>query len=87
MGRTATATLSRPRAAARPRIRNWYENLAWRPEVWVQVMADRFTARARTAMGAEKATLWKTMTAISPLYEEYQARTTREIPVVIIERV
>lgn len=50
-------------------------------------MADRFKARARTAMGAEKPKLWKTMTAISPLYEEYQARTTREIPVVIIERV
>ena len=50
------------------------------------MMADRFKARACTATGAEKPKLWKTMTAISPLYEEYQARTTREFPVVIIER-
>ena len=35
---------------------------------------------------AERAALWKTMAAIWPPYDEYQARTTREIPVVIIER-
>ncbi len=57
------------------------------PEVHVQVMADRFKARARAATPAEKPALWKTMTAIWPAYEEYQARTTREIPVVIIERI
>ena len=64
----------------------WYENLAARPEVTVQVMADRFTARARTASAPERAALWKTMAAIWPPYDEYQARTTREIPVVILER-
>lgn len=65
----------------------WYENLTARPDVAVQVMAERFAARARTASGAEKPALWKTMAAIWPAYEEYQARTTREIPLVIIERV
>jgi hypothetical protein len=35
----------------------------------------------------EKPALWKTMAAIWPPYEEYQTRTTREIPVVILERV
>jgi deazaflavin-dependent oxidoreductase (nitroreductase family) len=55
-------------------------------EVRVQVMAGRFKARARTATPAEKPALWKTMTTIWPPYAEYQARTTREIPVVIIER-
>jgi deazaflavin-dependent oxidoreductase (nitroreductase family) len=65
----------------------WYENLVAQPEAQVQVMADRFRARARTATAAEKPTLWKTMTAIWPAYAEYQARTAREIPVVIIERV
>ena len=64
----------------------WYENLATRPEVTVQVMADRFKARARTASAAERPALWKTMAAIWPPYDEYQARTTREIPVVILER-
>jgi deazaflavin-dependent oxidoreductase (nitroreductase family) len=66
---------------------DWYQNLAADPEVQVQVMADRFKARARTATAAEKSALWKTMISIWPPYDEYQARTTREIPVVILERV
>ena len=74
---------SRGGAPAHP---DWYQNLVAQPEVHVQVMADRFKARARTASTAEKPALWKTMTAIWPPYEEYQARTTREIPVVILER-
>lgn len=65
----------------------WYENLVAQPEVQVQVMADRFTARARTATPAERPALWKTMAAIWPPYDEYQARTMREIPVVVLERV
>jgi hypothetical protein len=50
-------------------------------------MADRFKARASTATETEKPALWKKMVAIWPPYEEYQQRTPREIPVVIIERV
>ena len=64
----------------------WYDNLSAQPEVQVQVMADRFKARARTASAAERAALWKTMAAIWPPYDEYQARTARQIPVVILER-
>lgn len=64
----------------------WYDNLTARPDVRVQVMAERFAARARTASKAEKPALWKTMAAIWPAYGDYQARTAREIPVVIIER-
>jgi deazaflavin-dependent oxidoreductase (nitroreductase family) len=69
-----------------PRHPAWYENLTAHPEVQVQVMAERFAARAHTASGAEKPALWRTMAAIWPAYEDYQARTTREIPLVIIER-
>ncbi len=69
-----------------PKHPDWYENLVAHSEVHVQVMADRFKARARTATAAEKPTLWKTMTAIWPPYDEYQTRTPREIPVVILER-
>jgi len=65
----------------------WYENLVAQPVVQVQVMADRFKARARTATAAEKPALWKTMTAIWPPYDEYQKRTAREIPLVILERI
>ena len=66
---------------------SWYENLVAQPIVQVQVMADRFKARARTAMAAERPALWKTMAAIWPAYDEYQQRTAREIPVVILERI
>ena len=69
-----------------PEHPDWYKNLAVQPGVQVQVMADRFKARARTATAAEKAVLWKTMTSIWPAYDQYQTRTTREIPLVIIER-
>jgi deazaflavin-dependent oxidoreductase (nitroreductase family) len=64
----------------------WYENLAAQPEVEVQVLADRFRARARTATAEEKPRLWKLMTGIWPDYDKYQAATTREIPVVVLER-
>ena len=65
----------------------WYKNLAAQPEVQVQVMADRFTARARTATPEEKARLWPTMTRHWPAFDEYQTKTSRDIPLVILERV
>jgi deazaflavin-dependent oxidoreductase (nitroreductase family) len=64
----------------------WYLNLSENPEVQLQVKADRFAARARTATADEKADLWRTMTAIWPAYDEYQRKTDREIPVVVLER-
>lgn len=64
----------------------WYLNLVAHPEVELQVKAERFHARARTATPEEKPRLWQMMTAIYPPYDEYQARTTRDIPVVILER-
>ena len=70
----------------RPHHPQWYLNLSEGPEVEVQVLADRFPARARTADPNEKARLWAIMTSIWPAYDEYQTRTTREIPVVILER-
>jgi deazaflavin-dependent oxidoreductase (nitroreductase family) len=65
----------------------WYENLTAHPEVVVQVLADRFHARARTAEGEERARLWKLMAGIFPNYDEYQQKTSREIPVVVLERI
>jgi len=64
----------------------WYLNLEANPEVQVQVLGDRFTARARTATPEEKPELWRTMTAEWPAYDEYQQKTERQIPVVILER-
>lgn len=65
----------------------WYLNLVADPSVEVQVKGDRFEARARTAEGEERERLWKLMTATWPQYDEYQAKTDREIPVVVLERV
>jgi deazaflavin-dependent oxidoreductase (nitroreductase family) len=64
----------------------WYLNLVDDPQVEVQVKGDRFKARARTADAEERARLWPVMAATFPPYDEYQQKTDREIPVVILER-
>jgi deazaflavin-dependent oxidoreductase (nitroreductase family) len=68
-----------------PRHPAWYLNLAAEPEVEVQVGADTFRARARTATAEERPALWRTMASIFPMYDQYQAKTDREIPLVILE--
>jgi deazaflavin-dependent oxidoreductase (nitroreductase family) len=65
----------------------WYLNLDADPEVEVQVKGDRFKARARTATDDERRELWPTMTAEWPPYDDYQKKTDRQIPIVILERV
>jgi deazaflavin-dependent oxidoreductase (nitroreductase family) len=64
----------------------WYLNLEAKPEVGVQVKDDKFKARARTATPDEKPEMWETMTATWPAYDDYQKKTDREIPVVVLER-
>ena len=64
----------------------WYLNLKDDPEVEVQVKDDKFTARARTAGPDEKPELWKKMAAAWPDYDDYQKKTDRDIPVVVLER-
>ena len=66
---------------------DWYKNLQANPEVKVQVKGDKFTARARTATPEEKPSLWRKMTSVWPQYDEYQQKTSRDIPVVVLERV
>ena len=65
----------------------WYLNLQSNPEVEVQVKGDKFTARAHTAGGAERAALWPKMVEIYAPYEDYQAKTERQIPVVVLKKV
>lgn len=64
----------------------WFLNLKAEPEVTVQVMADRFDARARVAEPDDRAAMWPTMTAAWPAYDDYQERADREIPIVVLER-
>ncbi len=70
-----------------PQHPDWYRNILDHPEVHVQVMADTFTAKARTATPVERKALWPQMTQIWPDYTTYQEKTDREIPLVILERV
>jgi deazaflavin-dependent oxidoreductase (nitroreductase family) len=65
---------------------SWYLNLTAQPEVEVQVLADRFTARARTATAEEKPELWRAAVERWPAYADYQRNTDRDIPVVVLER-
>ena len=65
----------------------WYLNLEDQPIVRVQVMGDKFIGRALTATPEQKPPLWEAMASIWPAYNDYQKRTQRDIPLVIIERV
>ncbi|GAA4520128.1 nitroreductase family deazaflavin-dependent oxidoreductase [Actinoallomurus oryzae] len=65
----------------------WYTNLQANPEVEVQVWGEKFAARARTATPEEKPALWEAMAETWPAYNDYQKKTEREIPVVVLERV
>ncbi len=65
----------------------WYLNLVENPVVDVQVGADKFSANAHTATAGEKARLWPLMTSIWPSYDSYQARTKRDIPIIVLTRI
>ncbi|WP_435292060.1 nitroreductase family deazaflavin-dependent oxidoreductase [Streptosporangium sp. G11] len=64
----------------------WYLNLIADPCVTVQVGTETFAARARPAAAAERPPLWHLMVSARPEYAAYQEQTTREIPVVLLER-
>ena len=63
----------------------WYPNLVDNPEAWLQVGADYFAVRARTATADEKPPLWNFMVSLYRDYEAYQEKTERDIPVVILD--
>lgn len=65
----------------------WYKNILANPEVEVQVGTERVKARARTAAGEERARLWRQALEFWPPYADYQQKTEREIPVVVLEPV
>lgn len=63
----------------------WYLNLKANPDAEVEIGTTRRRVRARTAAPEEKERLWPRLCAIYPDYADYQARTTRNIPVLILE--
>ncbi|MEI2679813.1 MAG: nitroreductase family deazaflavin-dependent oxidoreductase [Burkholderiaceae bacterium] len=71
-------------AAAHP---DWYHNLVAHPEVIVEVGAERFSARATTAQGEERARLFNQHAAAMPYFAGFQKKTKRQIPVIILEQI
>ena len=70
--------------AGAPKHPAWYRNIEANPKVDLEVGRERFSGVARRASTEEKARLWPSLVAIYPAYADYQKRTTREIPVVIV---
>lgn len=69
-----------------PKNPAWYDNLTANPEVTVQVKAEVTRCTAATAKGEERRELWRQVIAATPIYQEYQAVTEREIPLVVLRR-
>lgn len=68
-----------------PRNPAWFHNLRAHPDVTVQVGPERRRVRARVATPGERQRLWPKAVVAWPGYRSYQARTGREIPMVILE--
>jgi deazaflavin-dependent oxidoreductase (nitroreductase family) len=62
----------------------WYANMLAHPDVEVQIGTDKRPMRARAASAEEKIRYWPQLTAMYPPYDSYQARTARDIPVVVL---
>ena len=67
-----------------PEHPGWYLNLLAHPDVAIQVRDKVIPVTARTGTAADKARVWPTMIAQWPDYDAYQAKTSREIPVVLL---
>jgi deazaflavin-dependent oxidoreductase (nitroreductase family) len=69
-----------------PENPGWFENLKANPEATIQVKGEEVLVRATTAEGEERSRLWSLMAEVWPAYDDYQAKTDREIPVVMLSR-
>jgi deazaflavin-dependent oxidoreductase (nitroreductase family) len=66
---------------------SWYHNVVAHPEVTVEIGTERFKARATEAKGAERDRLFAVQAKLMPQFNEYQKKTNRKIPVLVLERV
>ncbi len=65
----------------------WYHNLVASPTVTVELPGEQFEARAVVAEGAERDRLFGLQKTAMPGFADYESKTTREIPVIALERV
>jgi deazaflavin-dependent oxidoreductase (nitroreductase family) len=66
---------------------DWYHNLVAHPKVTVEVGTETFEAEARVAEGEERERIWERQKQDVPGFADYERKTERQIPVVILERV
>jgi deazaflavin-dependent oxidoreductase (nitroreductase family) len=66
---------------------DWYHNVVANPVVTIELPGETFQARATVAEGAERERLFNAQAALMPGFAEYQQKTTRRIPVVVLERI
>jgi deazaflavin-dependent oxidoreductase (nitroreductase family) len=69
-----------------PKHPGWYHNLRAQEMVGVKIANEEFTARWRQLEGGERKHVWEQMAALYPPFTAYQAKTEREIPVIVLER-
>jgi len=65
---------------------SWYHNLVKHPEVGVEVLGKKFDALAHIAGGDEYERLYHQHAEINPSFHDYRKRTTRTIPVIVLQR-
>jgi deazaflavin-dependent oxidoreductase (nitroreductase family) len=66
---------------------SWYHNLVKHPEVTLEVGKEQFKARAHVADGEEYERLYNQHADVLPTFHEYRKKTSRQIPVIVLERV
>jgi deazaflavin-dependent oxidoreductase (nitroreductase family) len=72
--------------AGAPKNPSWYHNLVAHPEVTVEIGTEKFKAKATEAKGAERDRLFEAQAKMMPQFNEYQKKTARKIPVIVLER-
>jgi deazaflavin-dependent oxidoreductase (nitroreductase family) len=96
-GRSRTTPLAYSRDAERivviasmagaPNNPDWYHNLVAHAEATVELGSERFSVKAAVTTGEERERLFNRQAAQLPVFAEYQKKTTRRIPVIVLERV
>ena len=65
---------------------DWYRNLVAHSEVTVEIGTETFNATAVVTEGSERQQLWARIVELYPFFTDHQAKTTRQIPVIALER-
>ncbi len=72
--------------AGGPKNPAWFNNLVANPVVTIELGSERFQARAKVVTGEERQRLYDNQARQMPVFTDYQKKTTRQIPVVVLER-